>query len=74
MNNQIYEKSEKGREEITTRKYQLASKLRTLLVMVDGIQTADSLLKRVAPLGLTEANLSELLAQEYIRPKPDSGN
>lgn len=74
MNHHIYEKSDKGREEITTRKYQLASKLRTLLVMVDGMQTADSLLKRVAPLGLTEAHLSELLEQDYIRLKPGAGD
>jgi hypothetical protein len=70
MNNLIYEKSDKGREEIATRKYQLASKLRTLLVMVDGVQAAEELLKKVAALGLTEQNLNELVEQDYIRSKP----
>lgn len=69
MNNRIYEKTDKGREEIATRKYQLAPRIRSLLVMVDGEQTADKLLKNVAALGLTEQNLSELLEQQFIRSK-----
>ena len=66
MNASIYDKTEKGREEITTRKYQLASRLRTLLVMIDGKQTATDIMKKVAALGLTEQNLQELLEQEFI--------
>lgn len=70
MSTVIYEKSDKGREEIITRKHQLASKLRTLLVMVDGVQPANILLQRVAALGLNEDNLNELLEQGYIRARP----
>jgi len=66
MNTSIYDKTEKGREEITTRKYQLAPRLRTLLVMIDGKQSAIEIMKKVAALGLTEANLQELLEQEFI--------
>ena len=65
----IYEKTDKGREEIATRKYQLPSKLRTLLVMVDGEQTMDSLLQKVSPLGLNEKSLAQLVDQEFVRKK-----
>ncbi len=71
MNNSIYEKTDKGREEIATRKYQLPPKLRSLLVMIDGVQSADKLLQRVASLGLGEQSLSELLEQDFIRSKND---
>jgi hypothetical protein len=66
MNASIYDKTEKGREEITTRKHQLASRLRTLLVMIDGKQSAADIMKKVSALGLTEQNLQELLEQEFI--------
>lgn len=69
MNNAIYEKTEKGREEIATRKYQLSPKLRSLLVMIDGVQSAEKLLQRVSSLGLGEQSLNELLEQDYIRSK-----
>jgi hypothetical protein len=72
MNNRIYEKTEKGREEIATRRYHLAPRLRSLLVMIDGEQTAEKLLQKVAPLGLTDQNLNELLEQEFIRSKPSA--
>ncbi|MFZ6871336.1 hypothetical protein ACO0LF_04615 [Undibacterium sp. Di27W] len=66
MTASIYDKTEKGREEITTRKYQLAPRLRTLLVMIDGKQTAAEIMKKVSALGLTQENLQELLEQEFI--------
>ncbi len=69
MDNLIYEKTDKGREEIATRKYHLPSRLRSLLVMIDGESRADQLLQKVAPLGLTEQNLNELLEQRFIRNK-----
>jgi hypothetical protein len=69
MNQFIYEKTEKGREEITTRKYQLPTKLRTLLVLIDGEKSSDKLLEAIAPLGLNEQSLNELLEQDYIREK-----
>ncbi|NGZ82852.1 hypothetical protein [Duganella aceris] len=66
MNTSIYDKTAKGREEIATRKYQLATRLRTLLVLVDGHKPEEELLRNVAGLGLTANAVQELLAQELI--------
>lgn len=65
----IYDKTEKGQEEIQTRKHHLASRLRSLLVLVDGKTNDDSLLKKVAGLGLTGENLAELLTNGFITAK-----
>ncbi|MBA5685456.1 hypothetical protein [Rugamonas apoptosis] len=66
MKTSIYDKTAKGREEIATRCYQLAPRLRTLLVMVDGHRPDDELLRNVAGLGLTADAMQELLAQQFI--------
>jgi hypothetical protein len=66
MNTSIYDKTAKGREEIATRKYHLAPRLRTLLVLVDGHKPEEELLRNVAGLGLTVSAMQELLAQEFI--------
>src|SRR5476649_2375628 len=66
MNTAIYDKTDKGRTEIATRSQQLAPRLRTLLLLIDGRRSEQELLANVAGLGLTEAALAELLAQEYI--------
>jgi hypothetical protein len=66
VNSYIYDKTDKGREEIATRKYHVAPKLRTLLVMIDGRHSLGDLLKNVAGMGLTEENITELLDQQYI--------
>lgn len=62
----IYDKTDKGREEITQRKYGLSSRLRPLLVMVDGRKSSDELLAKVAGLGLTADSLAELIEGGYI--------
>ncbi|MES2151125.1 MAG: hypothetical protein V4508_15200 [Pseudomonadota bacterium] len=66
MNTHVYDKTDKGREEIATRKYQVPSKLRTLLVMIDGRNPLDSVMKNCSGLGLTQDSVDELLAQQYI--------
>lgn len=66
MNTCIYDKTDKGREEIATRKYHVAAKLRTLLVMIDGRQPLGSLMRNLGPLGLSEEHVDLLLSQEYI--------
>lgn len=66
MDTSIYDKTAKGREEIATRKFQLASRLRALLVLVDGHRPKQELLRNVAGLGLTEDALHELQEQGYI--------
>jgi hypothetical protein len=70
----IYDKTTKGQEEIQTRKFQLASRLRSLLVLVDGKATEEMLLKKVAGLGLTIDSLSELLRQGFIAAKAAADN
>ena len=67
MTHRIFDKTDKGREEIATRKHQLPTRLRTLLVMVDGKQSDEELLKKVAGLGLTAENMTELLNNGFIR-------
>jgi len=64
----IYDKTDKGREEIATRKHQLPNRLRPLLVLIDGKQPISGLLKKVMPLGLNERNLQELVELELITP------
>ena len=66
-----YDKTEKGREEIATRKHQLANRLRTLLVMVDVKKSAADLLKKLAAIGLDENSIQELIELEMIAPTPE---
>lgn len=63
----IYDKTDKGREEITTRKNGLPSRLRPLLVMIDGKKAANELLEKVAGLGLGADSLGELVDGGYIQ-------
>lgn len=67
MTHRIFDKTDKGREEIATRKHQLPTRLRTLLVMVDGKQSDEELLKKVGGLGLNAESMAELLENGFIR-------
>lgn len=62
----VYDKTDKGREEIATRKYHLAAKMRALLVMIDGHRPLEALMKNFGSLGLSEENVTELFAEGYI--------
>jgi hypothetical protein len=64
--NLIFDKTVKGQEEIATRKHGLPSRLRSLLVLVDGKTTVEALTKKVAGLGLNEESIAELVEQEFI--------
>ncbi|HEX8955546.1 MAG TPA: hypothetical protein VF798_04695 [Burkholderiaceae bacterium] len=64
----VFDKTPKGQEEIATRKHGLPSRLRSLLVLVDGKTNVEGLVKKVAGLGLNEESIAELLEQEYIAP------
>ena len=66
MTSSIYDKTDKGREEINTRQYHLPSRLRSLLVLVDGKTSVETLLKKIAGLGLDLGNIEELEAQGFI--------
>jgi hypothetical protein len=67
MINSIFDKTDKGREEIASRTHHLAPRLRTLLVLVDGKQSGEELLKKVGGIGLTEESIAELLGAGFIR-------
>lgn len=70
MENSIFDKSDKGREEIATRRYHLASRLRTLLVLMDGKHSVEDLLQKVAGLGLNQQSIEELLEHGFIHALP----
>jgi hypothetical protein len=67
MQNIIFDKTDKGREEIISRKYRLATRLRTLLVMIDGKHSSTDLLAKVASLGLNQASIDDLENQGFIQ-------
>lgn len=62
----IYDKTEKGREEIATRKYGLPHRLRTMLVLIDGRTALELLLHNFAGLGLNQGIVDQLLNGQYI--------
>ncbi len=73
----VYVKTEKGLDEIQTRKAHLLPALRTVLVMVDGRSTAEAILAQVAQLGVPPDAFDQLLAQgfvsvEHSAPAPQS--
>lgn len=68
MTSPVFDKTDKGREEIATRRHQLPPRLRTLLVMIDGKQSAEELLQKVGGLGLNEQSLAELQENGFIAP------
>lgn len=65
----IFDKTDKGREEIATRKYRLAPRLRTLLLLIDGKQTTSQLIQKIA--GLEEQSIDELLNGGFIQDIAD---
>jgi hypothetical protein len=66
MMNLVFDKTDKGREEIATRKYHLSAKLRGLLLIIDGKHSGESLLKKFAGVGLSDQVLKELLENDFI--------
>jgi hypothetical protein len=66
MTSPVFDKTAKGREEIATRQHRLASRLRILLLLIDGKHSTEDLLPKVAGIGLTEAGIGELLDQGFI--------
>jgi len=67
MTASIYQKTDKGQEEIRTRAYHLDQKHRALLLMVNGEKTCDEILIQLAPLGMNHAVFDELEQGGYIR-------
>lgn len=68
MTHYIFDKTDKGREEIATRKHQLSPRMRTLLLLVDGKQPTEEVLLKVAGLGLNQDSVADLLENGFLRP------
>jgi hypothetical protein len=68
----IFDKTDKGREEIATRKYRLAPRLRTLLLLIDGKQNTEQLLQKIA--GLDEQSIVDLLEGGFIHDIEEIGS
>jgi len=62
----IYVKTAKGQEELATRAYKLPSRVRNLLVMVDGMATGEHLVETTAILGNSAAFFSLLVEEGFI--------
>jgi hypothetical protein len=67
MLDHILDKTDKGRDEIATRKFQLAPRLRTLLLLIDGKKSTEDVLAKVSGLGLGNQNITELLDGGFIQ-------
>jgi hypothetical protein len=66
MDNPVYIKTEKGREEIQARKYALAPQRRTVLIMVDGRASHRQLAEKLASVADFEVAMRHLLEQGFI--------
>ncbi|CAJ0781967.1 hypothetical protein LMG7141_01217 [Ralstonia condita] len=67
MTTTIYQKTEKGQDEIRTRANRLGQRHRALLLMINGEKTCDDILVQLEPLGMTSAVFDELEQAGYIR-------
>lgn len=68
MTTTIYQKTEKGQDEIRTRANHLDQRHRAVLLMINGEKTCDDILVQLQPLGMTQAVFGELETGGYIRP------
>ena len=62
----IYVKTAKGQEELATRAYKLPSRVRNLLVMVDGAVTGEQIVETTVGLGNSAAFFSLLVEEGVI--------
>jgi len=67
MTTTIYQKTEKGQDEIRTRANHLDQRHRAVLLMINGEKTCDDILVQLQPLGMTQAVFDELESDGYIR-------
>ena len=66
-------KTDKGREEIESRRHKLPAKLRTLLILIDGTHTFDQVSGDAAKLGAPEDALALLIEHGFVAPVGASG-
>lgn len=62
----VFDKTDKGREELSTRKYKLSPRMRWLLRLIDGRHSVDEILKTAGGAGLCEQHVIELLEGDFI--------
>lgn len=62
----VYIKTAKGQQEVATRAFQLPSRVRSLLVMVDGKANAEQLVANTATLGDSSAFFAQLIEGGFI--------
>jgi len=65
----IYVKTDKGSEEVSHRRHNINHRLRTMLIMVDGVRPAHELIDAARRLGLDAGFLEELLRDGFISMK-----
>jgi hypothetical protein len=63
----IYAKTEKGEEEMKSRKYKLPQAMRSLLIMIDGTMSVGAFLSQATALGNVSTMLAELEQQGFIK-------
>jgi hypothetical protein len=63
----IYGKTEKGSEEMKSRKYKLPQAMRSLLIMIDGTMPVGAFLDQATALGNVSTMLTELEQQGFIK-------
>lgn len=63
----VLQKTEKGVEEIETRKHRLEQKLRTILIVVNGKATGAELVQKFEQIGDVTPILERLLAEGFVR-------
>ncbi|MBS1210910.1 MAG: hypothetical protein H6R19_3308 [Proteobacteria bacterium] len=68
MDGVVFAKTVFGVDELQQRQMRLHPRLRTLLVMVDGKQTASQLVKTLSAAGVTEEHLQQLQDAGLIQP------
>jgi hypothetical protein len=64
---EIYSKTEKGSEEMKSRKYKLPQAMRSLLIMIDGTMSVGAFLDQATALGNVATMLEELEQQGFIK-------
>lgn len=66
----VLQKTEKGMDEMETRRHKLEQKLRTILIVVNGKATGAELVQKFEPIGDVTPLLEQLLAGGFIREAP----
>lgn len=67
----VLQKTDKGNEELETRKYRLSPALRMVLILVDGQSDISGLKNKAPGLSDLEKYLSELVSENFIRDLAD---